>query len=74
MCNRCQSKWEKIIDGSQPYLFHADGHSDLLKKHVAFRLGDYKELASQNRRDVCETALLEVHKAWITHNGEVEQK
>mmetsp|Transcript_32140 Transcript_32140/g.91180 ORF Transcript_32140/g.91180 Transcript_32140/m.91180 type:complete len:297 (-) Transcript_32140:422-1312(-) len=70
MCRRCHVKWDRVVAGGRPVMFTADGRSDLLKRHVDNRLDENKEMAASNRRAVCETALLEVHHAWIAHNGE----
>lgn len=74
MCKRCQQKWNRVVAGHDVPLYNQDGRSDLLKQHVRHKLktclpedGNHRK---PTRRDVCSEALLEVHQAWIVHNGE----
>jgi len=74
MCKRCQQKWNRVVAGHDVQLYNQDGRSDLLKQHVRHKLktcltedGNHRK---PTRRDVCSEALLEVHQAWIVHNGE----
>uniref|UniRef100_A0A061RND8 Uncharacterized protein n=1 Tax=Tetraselmis sp. GSL018 TaxID=582737 RepID=A0A061RND8_9CHLO len=67
MCGRCQSRWNRIVEGGEPNFFSADGRCDLLKRHVQKYLNRRDPLG---RPEKCQQALLEVHQAWIIHNGE----
>lgn len=72
MCKRCQKKWDLVACGHDVPLYNQDGNSDLLKQHVQHKLETclQGDTSLSRRKAICDEALLEVHQAWIVHNGE----